>query len=410
MKYTALEVGTLPPLAWCARVDLAAGDVLAWHGAGVEADSRGLIEGAWDGPFADRDLAAGSVLAGSGLRVEGAVARCFTGSFLDVPLFSVADGRVVHVSNSLVFALVAAGDAPDPDYPCYALDILRRWREGQRAGRHRLRTAGGRGLRMHLAVTVDIGAAGICERPRNSGAGFDDFASYKRLLQERLEAVFANAADPGRRHRYRPIAAVSRGYDSVATASLARSVGCVDAFTLRDSRQPDPDLDNGCDVARSLGLSCQVRDRRDYLRLTEPPEPPFALAPWSANVPLAACADLLAGRVVVSGAGGDTIWERRRVAAFTGFAQSWTNVLSGLGQHEARLHTGYLTVAPAMIGALRNADVERIMRSDEMRPWSVGGDYDRPIPRRIAEEQGVPRAAFGWQKQGWGHVHLTAAE
>ena len=33
-----------------------------------------------------------------------------------------------------------------------------------------------------------------------------------------------------------------------------------------------------------------------------------------------------------------------------------------------------------------------------MRPWSIGGAYDRPIPRRIAEEAGVPRDLFGQNK------------
>lgn len=410
MRFTTREIGSLPPLAWCARIDREAGDVVASHGVGVETDPWGLVEGAWDGPFVGRDLAACGVLAGSGLRIERGGVRCFTGSFVDVPLFTVEDGRVVHVSNSLVFALVATGEAPDPDYPWYALDILRNWRAGQHAGRRALPTAGDRRLRMHLGVTVECDGAGIRELPRAFHPDFADFAAYKRLLQERLDAVLRNAADPGRRRRYRPIAAVSTGYDSVATAALARSVGCVDAFTLRDAHRPEPDRDNGSEVARSLGLRCIVRDRRDYLRLPEPPEPPFALAPWSTNVPLAACADVLAGRLVVTGIGGDSLWDACKTPAFDGFAQAWTTVLSGFGQHEFRLHAGYLTIAPAMIGALQTSAMHRLMASDEMRPWSVGGDYDRPIPRRIAEEEGVPRSAFGRLKQASGHVHLTSPE
>ena len=34
-----------------------------------------------------------------------------------------------------------------------------------------------------------------------------------------------------------------------------------------------------------------------------------------------------------------------------------------------------------------------------MRPWCVGGAYDRPIPRRIVESAGVERAAFGQTKR-----------
>jgi hypothetical protein len=34
-----------------------------------------------------------------------------------------------------------------------------------------------------------------------------------------------------------------------------------------------------------------------------------------------------------------------------------------------------------------------------MRPWRVGGNYDRPIPRRLVEEAGVPRRAYAREKR-----------
>ena len=40
-------------------------------------------------------------------------------------------------------------------------------------------------------------------------------------------------------------------------------------------------------------------------------------------------------------------------------------------------------------------EIEYLACSDEMAPWSLGNDYDRPIPRRIVEEAGIPRALFG---------------
>ncbi len=42
-----------------------------------------------------------------------------------------------------------------------------------------------------------------------------------------------------------------------------------------------------------------------------------------------------------------------------------------------------------------------------MAPWSVGGRYDRPLPRRIAEEAGLPRERFGVRNRATSHVHLT---
>jgi len=35
----------------------------------------------------------------------------------------------------------------------------------------------------------------------------------------------------------------------------------------------------------------------------------------------------------------------------------------------------------------------------EMAPWRLGSDYDRPIPRRILEEAGIPRQLFGTRKK-----------
>mgnify|MGYP003408922933 CR=1 FL=1 len=45
------------------------------------------------------------------------------------------------------------------------------------------------------------------------------------------------------------------------------------------------------------------------------------------------------------------------------------------------------------------AAINRVSRSDEMKPWQLGNDYDRPIPRRLLEERGVPRDAFGFGKK-----------
>ena len=55
-----------------------------------------------------------------------------------------------------------------------------------------------------------------------------------------------------------------------------------------------------------------------------------------------------------------------------------------------------------MIVLDRWSEVNKISNSEEMSGWSVGGNYDRPIPRRILEEKGVSRVSFGNKKQGAG--------
>jgi len=41
-----------------------------------------------------------------------------------------------------------------------------------------------------------------------------------------------------------------------------------------------------------------------------------------------------------------------------------------------------------------------------MQPWSIPGDYDRPIPRRMAEEASLPSNSFGMQKKASSHAHF----
>ena len=52
----------------------------------------------------------------------------------------------------------------------------------------------------------------------------------------------------------------------------------------------------------------------------------------------------------------------------------------------------------------------RISTSDELAPWNVAADYNRPICRRIVEEQGVPREMFGVRKKATAQPLLRAED
>src|SRR5204863_917377 len=78
--------------------------------------------------------------------------------------------------------------------------------------------------------------------------------------------------------------------------------------------------------------------------------------------------------------------------------------VSGHGLAEVRLRVGLIQLPVPYIGAQQRADIYRITNSSQMDPWRVNPRYDRPIPRRIAEERGVPRELFGQVKMGSGVV------
>jgi hypothetical protein len=76
------------------------------------------------------------------------------------------------------------------------------------------------------------------------------------------------------------------------------------------------------------------------------------------------------------------------------------NLTPGCALGEFRLRTGFLHFAPATIAAVHAPLIHGWNTAPEMQPWSIGGDYDKPIARRIAEEAGVPRHLFGQEKKG----------
>lgn len=408
MRLRFVEEATLPRLAWCARIVRGSDEVVVSCGRDVETGPQSFVEGAWNGPFAGSDPAAASVVCGTGgvLR-PGAVAFVASSDRLS-PLFSVTAADARYVSNSPVFAASAAEATPDPIHPFYTYDLLALWRAGRFAPDGTLPLAGGRRLHVHMGVILVVDrSGGIRFETHPPSPVPHDFASYRGLLAGSLEALFANAADGRRRLAYRPLAMISSGYDSTATAALAARAGCREALTFLDSQRPDPAWDSGAANAERLGLSCQAVDRWAYRGEGGGVEREFALLALATVAPLASAEAHLPGRLLVGGYQGDSIWQKGKCRVRDEQAVPWTPVTSGLGQFEFRVRVGYQVIAAATIGVEQNRAIARIEASHEMRPWSIGGAYDRPLPRRIAEQAGLPRESFGAHSRASGHAHLV---
>jgi hypothetical protein len=78
---------------------------------------------------------------------------------------------------------------------------------------------------------------------------------------------------------------------------------------------------------------------------------------------------------------------------------------AGLSLTEYRLTAGFLHAPVAYWGARQVGDIVWLSNSRELEPWDIRGGYSRPICRRIVEDSGVPRDAFGTAKRG-GSVFL----
>ena len=118
----------------------------------------------------------------------------------------------------------------------YAKTLYRTY--GIRAADKSIPTRAGGQIRLfyctNLAVQPDLE---IEEVPRSGTTEFADFSSYRNFLESSVAGVFENAGDSNRAVKYvRPVAAISSGYDSTATAVPARSIGWRLPLTFPEAR------------------------------------------------------------------------------------------------------------------------------------------------------------------------------
>lgn len=407
MRFELVALPSLPRLAWAARIR--AGDPVArvLHGPWVETRGDRFVEGAWDAPFASWDFASSENLAGSGGMIVRDGVLFATPANMYERLHSVRSGEALYVSNSLAFVLALSGARLDPSHRHYYLELLDYYRCGIRVKEKSLRLAGGRTVALHDCCNLLVGPdARATRREKPWGPGPATYADYAALLHQTVAALVANGADPARRHPYRPLAMVSQGYDSTAVAALARAAGCREAVTFLRSLSGDAYVDDsGEAVARALGLAVTTYERNDFTTLPDHRPEEFYLEPWGVDRTMSVMARQLEGALLLSGRSAETVWSR-------GGYRHWglpdlqhpLNQVPGCALGELRLRTGFLHFAPATIAAVRHAPrIHRWNDAPELRPWSIGGDYDKPIARRIAEDAGVPREIFGQEKKGGAH-------
>jgi hypothetical protein len=387
---------SLPALAFAAELVAGRPSIAAVCGSAVEVDDDGLIAGAWAGSFENRAIEQAASSIGTALRFTRAGLVAVAGTVSASQLCFCRVGQRLVISNSLALALASADDRLKASYPFYPHDMVTLV-FGSHRYKHTVATERGRLSIFYGSMTIaDDGT--LHSAPVTEPPPFADFASYRAYLVAQTQAILANAADPSRRHRYRPIVALSAGYDSPAAAVIARDTHCTEAFTFgQPVDRPDASEDSGAAIGRVLGLATTEYETFAFRERDDLPELEFIASSFGGGqVYLAATGEALAGRIVISGFGGDAVWGLRYGARSP---PHFPFYIGGYSLNEFYVRAPALDLSVPMIGARRFADIGNISRSAALLPWSIGGDYDRPIPRRIIEEAGVPRDAFATRKR-----------
>jgi hypothetical protein len=391
MEVQFQKIEVLPRLAWCANVERRERRIRVLHGPHVETTDEFFCEGAWSGRFEDGDFEQ-SQFMGSGGKVTRRGLLIASPTHTIDRIYALQYGSVLSLSNSCAFVLAQAHDTLDPDYLLYSPKISSIIRGLDRYARW-IPTRSGNRIHMfchcNLHVSIDHD---IEEQPKPPVRDFADFADYASFLEEQVTGIVRNANDPLRTVRYRPLATISSGYDSSASAVLARRAGCDEAVTFPVARfdgAAEKD-DSGVTIGERLGMRVRVFNRLGYLRQTGWPEAEGGISEFLSLT------DSLENRILVAGFNGDTLWDRSSDLVSR---QIRRTSLSGDNLGELRLRIGFIHLPVPYLGCTSHPSVHRISNSSEMRPWRIRATYDKPIPRRLLEEAGVERGLFGAEKK-----------
>jgi hypothetical protein len=384
-------VPTLPPMAWLYRMPRQSRPELL-HGKSVEVWTNGFFEGCFAGRWQTEDFAECSEVFGSGLKIKDGIHQFVTPSHTLEGLFTLSRADELAVSNSLSFLLefyqvtlpVDLNYGPRFASAAFGIDAYEQSLARTTAGNI------SRVLFDNLTVTRDFKTS---HTRKPLGPSFTNYRSYVQHLTDVLQSAFANAGDPARTVRFAPLATCSTGYDSAASAAIAKPLGCRTAVTLKNSRGGG--IDSGRPVGQALGLEVAELERAQNVEKFEDFAEFLATGMGGEDYCFRHFAPLVERRILLTGFHGGRIWD---LHAKPNAVIARVDI-SGSSLQEFRLHRNFIHLPVPMIGARRQPDVVAISQQEEMRPYRMNNQYDRPIPRRLIEECGVTRELFGQKKK-----------
>lgn len=403
----------LPALAWIATVVDNETKVIC--GSKVEITDKFFLEGAWGGDYLNADFDKAEWFCGTGglIREESIVFATPTG--MHAGLYLLQDGKKNIISNSLPLIMAHEGFDFDPKWPWY--EKFFNWNVLQGLKNY--------DSKVHAIKINKLGNWVVDERIqmilyrnitiRNDGEvfisikdetkGFESFEEYYSRLVQTMKQLTINAQDENRRIKYKVASFISSGYDAATCATVAKEAGGEKAMTFAAKGKYKED--SGVPAARSLGYEEIIeRDADDYRGRNDFPET-LTMAGGDIGTEISFCSfdEDMKDYLVYSGENGDFIWNK--VKGYQSINDEihivWRN--SEIGLWESHLHQEYIPVPMTSFGIRHWTDLYRISNSAEMQQWSIGGEYDRPIPRRILEGKGLSRESFGQRKFGAGFFY-----
>ena len=387
-----------------AVIDEASDSVVVYHGRFVECNDDWFIEGIWDDSFEKGNFDETDLVFGSGMRAGPDGLIFVSSSSMGDKLVYASHENSFFISNSIPCLLSLTDIQLDPRY-----DYSRFFHSlKMNLENHKviLPTKNG-GISMLFYDNLLYRSGNVYTKNKPARNRFNDYSSLTDMLEGAFSRFRDNWTSSKRKWQVSSFSSLSTGYDSTVISCLASKAGCDTAFTCISSNRFGPRWlrplsgkmdDDGTDIGRYIGCDCIKFDKYDYKKDLSNEIYLFAGLPNTrANnfLPVFNYLDRLnSPSLLFTGIGGDNAWDKKPPVS-PGSAVDDVLALS-----EIRLKTGFIHCPMLLWLARFRNSLMSISDSENMRKWSVGDVYDRPVPRRIIEDRGVPRSLFGNIKKG----------
>ena len=390
-----------PALGWAMIVykDRAEIDVLC--GSMVEKRDGWFVSGVWDGKFDDADFSSAEFFCATGAKIENDSVVVYSPTHERQRICYVEKDASLLFSNSIPLLLAVSGENIDKNCDQYE-KILCSILWGTKEYTREVPIAGGKTLKQIFCADISVnGGLDINVIPKPIHRDFMDFNDYYESVRSVCARIRENGIDIGREHKLELAATASSGYDSSACAAVLKSVGCDTLMTFKGGFY---DEDSAVKIAKQLGYGNIIeRGHRDFTDKQGCKDAEyFVCGDVGVYLQFSAFEDDFAGRIVSIGTSGSYIWDKTGNVNPESKRSGYDFYTANLSFSENALIKGYVVLPLPLYASTAVQSIQRVSNLPEMKPWTLGTDYDRPICRRILEEAGVDGDLFGHKKYGAG--------
>lgn len=392
----------LPPLAWAIIKQNDKPAVKIIHGSAVECRDNFFVAGVWESDFDSGKIDEAYSMQGSGVVFSDDRTKLTicTSSNMQDALFSANINGSLYISNSLPYVMSLAGLSLNTDFYGHEYILNSSFFGLDRYARTLPAINGVITIwrRTHILLSDN----GMVESGRYPGSPtFKTFDEYKKLMLKTLGGLIENGKSCSRAKKYGTVTTISRGYDAACVSALVHEVGCDKALTFSSPQKYA--LDSGVEIARTIGFSQIIEGNGDgYKNNNSYYEAESASGgDVGSLVSLSDFEKHYRDCLLFLGLKGDCIWDKNADYANSEFDFVHMSIAAEQNP-EHFLNCNTLAISVPLILGDRWKNIYELSNSPEMQPYSVGGNYDRPIPRKIIESCGVERSSFGFRKMGAG--------